>query len=66
MGAHGAGRQRAVAHRLELAALPEIHRHRDDLGAVPLLQPGDRHGVSSPPEIRQDDPFHACFGHSDA
>ena len=28
--------QRAVAHLLELAALPEVERERDDLGAVLL------------------------------
>ena len=56
--AHGAGRQRAVAHLLELRALPQVHRDRDDLGAVFLGEPrdGDR-GVEAA-RIRQDDSFH--------
>ena len=41
--ANGAGRQRAVAHLLELLALPEIHRHGDDLGVVLFLEPRNRH-----------------------
>ena len=45
VGAHGAGRERTVAHLLELAPLAEIDRHRDDLGSVPLREPGYGHGT---------------------
>jgi hypothetical protein len=45
VGAHGAGRERTIAHLLELAPLTEIDRHRDDLGSVPLREPRDGHGT---------------------
>ena len=44
MGARRAERQRAIADRFQIAALAEIERDRDDLGAVRLLQPSDAGG----------------------
>ena len=40
--ADGAGGQRAITREIEVLALAEIHRHRDHLGIVGLLQPRDR------------------------
>src|SRR4029453_14074255 len=37
--AHGATRERALANLLDRSPLPEVDRHGDDLGAVPLGQP---------------------------
>src|SRR5262245_2359531 len=45
VGADGTGRERTVAHLLELAPLAEIDRHRDHLGSVSLREPRDRHGT---------------------
>ncbi len=39
--AHGSSGERAVAQRLELAALPEVEHQRDHLGVVMFDQPGD-------------------------
>ena len=41
--ADGAGRERALAHLVQLAALAEIERDRDDLGAERLGQPRNGH-----------------------
>ena len=43
-------RERALPQIGELASLPEVHRDRDDLGAVVLREPGMAIEVSSPPE----------------
>ncbi len=56
--AHGARCQRAVAHRLELLPLSEIHRHGDDVRPVPFPEPGNRHRRVEPAGVRQDDAFH--------
>ena len=55
--AHGADRQRALARVVELAALAEVDRHRHDLRAVLLGQPGNRHRRVQPTRIRQDTIF---------
>ena len=44
----GADRECTIAHRLELAPLPEIHRHRHDFGAVVLPEPGTGDGRLQP------------------
>src|SRR5438034_11539756 len=46
------------AHVLELLPLPQIHRHRDDLGVVFLLEPGNRHRSIKSTGICQNDPSH--------
>ncbi len=53
-----ANRQRALADVVQFLPLSEVHRHRDDLGAVLLGEPwnGDR-GVEAA-GIRQNDAFH--------
>ncbi len=53
------GGQGTVAYFLELAALPQIHRHRNDLEVVVFPEPGDRDRGVEPSRIREDDPFHA-------
>ena len=57
--ADGAERQRALADVRELAPLPEVERDGDDLGAVLLRQPPDRHRGVEPAGIRQDNSFHS-------
>ena len=58
VGPHRTGRERAVANLLELLPLPQVHRHRDDLGVVFLLEPGNCHRGIKPAGICQNDPFH--------
>ena len=55
MGADRADRQRAVADRLELAALAEIDRDGDDLGAMRPLSQGMAAEVSAAAGIGEHD-----------
>ena len=58
VGASGAGGQGAIAHRLELLALPEIDRDGHDLRGVLPGQPRNRNRGVEVAGIREDDPFH--------
>src|SRR5262249_21142770 len=60
VGANGAGGERASTHLVELPALAEIERDRDDIGLVLLGEPGngDR-GVEAARVGEKDSLFHA-------
>ncbi len=62
--ADGAGRQGAVAHFFQLAALSEVDRDGDDLGAVPLGQPRNGHRGGQASGKGEDDSLH-LLGHSE-
>ena len=60
MGADRPGRQRPLAHLVQLAALTEVERDGNDLGAERLGQPRDGHRRVEPARVGQNDAFHVC------
>ena len=59
--ADGAGRERPLAHRVQILALAEVQRDADDLGAVRLGQPGHGDGRVQAARVREDDSVHFRF-----
>ena len=58
MRTDGSDRERTLAHVGQFLALPQIERDGNDLRAVLLGQPPDRHRRVEATRICQDDTFH--------